>query len=965
MREIARERERRSGQERDGHNKERTYHQRRISYTHHERESNAQQRTKKGRDCRRDNRTSRPRTPSALFSALSALSSFTRPAKGRYSPTAHLVLAICTIALPLTPLPHAFPHPLSPPTPTQVYQDGGGGGNSYFRAQALGTTVSWTSEAIDIACWRNISLSASLAAQQPLSGILRFLHALDGGAPRLLQAFPNGAGLGALGEVDLAAAIDAGNATTLRLDAQVQLAGGGGGGGGSAGFFAFDDVTVHALAAAPTDAVWGAWQPQSEWGPWGEWAPEACNVEQQQQRNRTRTRVCQPPACGGDALCDSGSPPGTAQTELQFDRRARTAEENCCGPVAGTWSDWETSSETPWSAWAPPQCGVAQVRTQSLRFERTCTPPKCGGANCIGPASFTSTSSQSRTAAENCCAVDGGWTAWAASAWTPWTAYDPPGCGRNQSRVRARVRTRACDNPTPTCGGSRCPGANSELERDVDQRSAEINCCAVDGAWSAWSSGAWSAWSSFLPQQCGQIQTRQRLREKTRSCTRPSPSCGGDSCAGTDVGTDSQTETRSAEENCCPRDGGWGDWIYGSWQAWSSWSPSQCGVAQARQRFRSNQRLCTRPAPSCGGRPCSGEGQELESETQSRTAAEACCAVDGGLTAWSAGDWSPWSPFSPSRCGVEQQSQRSRALTRNCTEPAPACGGAACVGDTRLVVTENATRSAAENCCPVDGGFSDFSWSGDWSPWTAWEPEAACGVEQTRLRFRQQDRYCDSPAPSCGGAACQGNSVNLVEDRETRRINQTRDGQWGPLQPAGPWSAFTAFSPVDVCDGEQRRSRSRPATRTCHPPQCGGMDCVGDAEGVIVEWNNRTVDGPLDAAWSAWEPAGEWSLWGAFSPAECGVTQRRTRQRNLTRECVPPACGGGACPAGPAARLDFEEEVRSAAETCTANCTVDGGYGNWTISAWGPWSDLNTSLCGAEQVCVGRREGGGEGGGGD
>ena len=77
--------------------------------------------------------------------------------------------------------------------------------------------------------------------------------------------------------------------------------------------------------------------------------------------------------------------------------------------------------------------------------------------------------------------------------------------------------------------------------------------------------------------------------------------------------------------------------------------------------------------------------------------------------------------------------------------PAPACGGEPCQGETLVVETQNATRSADVNCCPVDGGFSNYTWSGAWSSWTAWEPAgAACNEEQTRLRFRQRARACDS-----------------------------------------------------------------------------------------------------------------------------------------------------------------------------------------------------------------------------
>lgn len=83
------------------------------------------------------------------------------------------------------------------------------------------------------------------------------------------------------------------------------------------------------------------------------------------------------------------------------------------------------------------------------------------------------------------------------------------------------------------------------------------------------------------------------------------------------------------------------------------------------------------------------------------------------------GAWSVWSA-----CPNGTQA-------RTCTNPAPACGGAACSGP----------ASQSCSCSPVVGG------------WTSW---SSC-VDGT------QTRTCTNPAPSCGGANCSGPSSQLCQ----------------------------------------------------------------------------------------------------------------------------------------------------------------------------------------------------------
>eukprot|EP00058_Branchiostoma_floridae_P018788 XP_002604277.1 hypothetical protein BRAFLDRAFT_88566 [Branchiostoma floridae] len=527
----------------------------------------------------------------------------------------------------------------------------------------------------------------------------------------------------------------------------------------------------------PVDGGW------SDWGPWSG-CSVTCGIG-----TETRDRSCTNPApAHGGADC------------VGPDQEAQDCDTGVFCPVDGGWSDWG-----PWSGCSV-TCGIG---TETR--DRSCTnpAPAHGGADCVGPDQE----------AQDCdtavfCPVDGGW-----SDWGPWSGCSVT-CG-----IGTETRDRSCTNPAPAHGGADCVGQDQEAQ-DCDTGVF----CPVDGGWSDW--GPWSGCSVT----CGNgTETRDR------SCTNPAPAHGGADCVGPDQ------EAQDCDTGVfCPVDGGWSDW--GPW--------SGCSVT-CGNGTETRDRSCTNPAPAHGGADCVGPDQEAQ---DCDTAV--FCPVDGG---WS--DWGPWSGCSVT-CGIGTETR-----DRSCTNPAPAHGGADCVGPDEEV----------QDCdtgvpCPVDGGWSD------WSPWSGCSVTCGIGTET-------RDRSCTNPAPAHGGADCVGPDEE-VQDCDTGV----------PCPVDGEWSDWSPWSGCSVTCGSGTQTRDRSCTNPA--PAHGGADCVGPDE--EAQDCDTGVPCPVDGEWSDWSP------WSGCS-VTCG-SGTETRDRSCTNPA--PAHGGTDC-VGP----DEEVQACDAGVPCPAPTT--------------------------------------------
>uniref|UniRef100_A0A674EST4 Semaphorin-5A n=1 Tax=Salmo trutta TaxID=8032 RepID=A0A674EST4_SALTR len=340
--------------------------------------------------------------------------------------------------------------------------------------------------------------------------------------------------------------------------------------------------------------------------------------------------------------------------------------------------------------------------------------------------------------------VDGGFGSW--SGWGACSNTDGGSAGS------CLCRTRACDNPTPQCGGQSCHGLNVEVAN-----------CSRNGVWTPWT--LWAPCST----SCGiGFQVRQR------SCSNPTPRHGGRVCVG------QNREERYCNEHLpCPPH------VY--WSAWSAWErctvPCGGGIQSRRRTCENGNECpgCAQEYQSCNTLPCpdlkkttpwtpwtpvniSDNGghyeqrfrytckarvpdpallevgrQRIEMRYCSSDGSTGCSTdellLSGKISGHTVnGGWTSWSSWS--QCSRDC-SRGIRSRKRTCTSPEPRHGGQTCLGPAQEYQECNVTP------CPVDGS---------WSCWSGW---SKCSVTCGGGHY-MRTRTCNNPPPAYGGDICLG-----------------------------------------------------------------------------------------------------------------------------------------------------------------------------------------------------------------
>ncbi|XP_055421614.1 properdin isoform X2 [Bubalus kerabau] len=252
---------------------------------------------------------------------------------------------------------------------------------------------------------------------------------------------------------------------------------------------------------------------------------------------------------------------------------------------------------SPWSAWTP--CSVTCTEGSQLRH-RHCTG---WGEQCSPEKVEPGTLQWQLQACEDqpCCPEMGGW-----SDWGPWAA-----CSVTCSRG-IQIRRRACNRPTPKCGGH-CIGEAQESEPCETKQ-----VCPTHGAWAAW--GPWGPCSGTCH---GGPNAAVERRSRTCSAPEPSTQPPGNPCSG------SAYEQRACTGlPPCP--------VNGQWGLWGEWSncirPSIKNIScQEIPGQQTRSRICK--GRKFDGQRCVGKQQDIRH----------CYNIQ--RCSWKGSSWSEWSTW--------------------------------------------------------------------------------------------------------------------------------------------------------------------------------------------------------------------------------------------------------------------------------------------------------------------------------
>jgi len=194
--------------------------------------------------------------------------------------------------------------------------------------------------------------------------------------------------------------------------------------------------------------------------------------------------------------------------------------------------------------------------------------------------------------------------------------------------------------------------------------------------------------------------------------------------------------------------------------------------------------------------------------------------------------------------------------------------------------------------------------NGQWGSWTDYSAcSHTCGYG-TQARYR----YCNSPAPSWGGAMCSGNHH---ESRPCHDKACPIDGAWG---------MWTGFVPCSVTCGSGTQTRYR----YCNSPHAafGGQSCHGESYQHKACYHSGCGGHPVSTV----VIDGQWGQWSTFTKCThtCGGG---THSKYRWCDNPSPSGGGVNCTGSDVAT----EQCNTGSCPCTAgHCPVDGGWGSWT-----------------------------------
>jgi hypothetical protein len=308
--------------------------------------------------------------------------------------------------------------------------------------------------------------------------------------------------------------------------------------------------------------------------------------------------------------------------------------------------------------------------------------------------------------------------------------------------------------------------------------------------------------------------------------------------------------------------------------------------------------------------------------------------VNGG---WS--DWGPYDACSVTACG----STGTKTRHRTCTNPAPANGGANCVGS-----TDDTPISCSTAACPVMTGNlipgagsciipNNASTCGIPFTWSVTNPESTTSVTTpTNVTVGTGLPGSGTFTFGCAGSSVGATSCNRsyylynntkLLDTETVTASCNTGYSWnGSVCSANavtPVCASTHYNCLAGTPGGQSSDANHYAWSCTGANGGGTANC---AEQIVV-----------NGGWSAW------SAWGACSVNGCGQTGTQSRNRTCTNPA--PNANGAACSGSTS---DTQSCTNAACPTVTvtaASTTVIKGN-TTTVS----WTSTNAASCSSSDI---------------
>jgi hypothetical protein len=519
-------------------------------------------------------------------------------------------------------------------------------------------------------------------------------------------------------------------------------------------------------------------------------------------------------------------------------------------PIPGGWSDWSAKNTT---------CGYSGTQT------RTCTnpAPAYGGADCVGSTTQSYTNAQ-------CAPTVSASVPNAVSSVVPY-GVSPTITLSSTNGYYCYVRVDLADVTSPINSPGYFSSGTFYGPSNLSSGAHEVETFCYNSDWigSGWSTTPFTVANAPVSGSCS--ATHYNCNTGTSvSNAESSPNwtwtCNG-SNGGTNIACSQPIPVPTNLSSSCAGSGTSASisWTLPSGYTLSYFRMFDNTLGSSRLAWIPENVSDTGPATTVATTP--GHNYSLQAHTRLPSGAYSS-SIDGNFTCAVPGGWSDWSAKNTT-CGY------SGTQTRTCTNPAPAYGGADCVGST----TQSYTNA---QCAPTVSA----------SVPNAVSSVVPYGVSPTITLSSTNGYYCyvrvdlaDVTSPinspgyfSSGTFYGPSNLSSGAHEVETFCYNSDWIGSGWSTTPftvanapvSGGWSDWSAKNTTCGYSGTQTRTCTNPA------PAYGGANCSGAS---TQTYTNTPC--PINGGWSAW----------STQNTACGYSGTQTR----TCTNPAPAYGGANC----------------------------------------------------------------------